>query len=293
MKMNRRDFLRTSALTGAGIVAGGLSGLPGREAGAAARSGVRLPAEEIPVGAEADVVVIGGGPGGFGAALAAARKGATTVLIDRYDVPGGVHTTGLQGAYNPGVGGIHTELMDRLVKEGYVYTATEKTYPGFAGNPLSHYDKNMKAGGALARSTFNPEGGACVMLAMLNEAGVKTLYNTTFVDVITKKLPKGEKSIEAVVVTSASGAFAVKGRVFIDGSGTAEVASRAGAPFVRGGGPQPSTVAAAKDSRPIPGGLLWMMAGIDFEEIAQYQKSRNDPDLGKLISAARCSRGHT
>ena len=173
MKMNRRDFLRTSALTGAGIVAGGLSGLPGREAGAAARSGVRLPAEEIPVGAEADVVVIGGGPGGFGAALAAARKGATTVLIDRYDVPGGVHTTGLQGAYNPGVGGIHTELMDRLVKEGYVYTATEKTYPGFAGNPLSHYDKNMKAGGALARSTFNPEGGACVMLAMLNECGRK------------------------------------------------------------------------------------------------------------------------
>ena len=119
MKMNRRDFLKTSALAGAGIVAGGLSGLPGREAGASARSGVRLPAEEIPVGAEADVVVIGGGPGGFGAALAAARKGATTVLIDRYDVPGGVHTTGLQGAYNPGVGGIHTEL-DGAVRKGRI-----------------------------------------------------------------------------------------------------------------------------------------------------------------------------
>ena len=110
------------------------------------------------MGAEADVVVIGGGPGGFGAALAAARKGATTVLIDRYDVPGGVHTTGLQGAYNPGVGGIHTELMERLGKEGYVYTATEKTYPGFAGNPLSHYDKNIKPGSALSRSTSTPKG---------------------------------------------------------------------------------------------------------------------------------------
>ena len=129
MKMNRRDFLKTSALAGAGVVAGGISGPPGRESGAGAPSGVRLPAEEIPVGAEADVVVIGGGPGGFGAALAAARKGAKTVLIDRYDVPGGVHTTGLQGAYNPGVGGIHTELMERLGKEGYVYTARKRPIP--------------------------------------------------------------------------------------------------------------------------------------------------------------------
>jgi hypothetical protein len=283
--MNRRSFLKASALTGAAAVGGSLSSGFVRQARGAVKGGVKLPAEEIPVAAEADVVVIGGGPGGFGAALAAARKGAKTVLIDRYDVPGGVHTAGLQGAYNPGVGGIHTELMERLVKEGYVYTATDKTCPGFAGNPLSHYDKSLKPG-SLSRSTFSPEGGGCVMLAMLHEAGVRTFYNTTFVDVVTKKLSKGARSIEATVVTNSSGPFAVKGKVFVDGSGTAELAARAGAPFVRGGGPQPSTVMADREHRPIPGGLLWMMAGVDFEETARYQKSQDDPGLGKLISAA-------
>lgn len=52
-----------------------------------------------------------------------------------------------------------------------MYTATEKAYPELAGNLLSHYDWNLKPGSPLARSTFNPEGGGCVMLAMLQEAG--------------------------------------------------------------------------------------------------------------------------
>ena len=73
-------------------------------------------------------------------------------------MPGGVHTSGLQGAYNAGVGGIHTELMQRLDKEGHVYTATEKTFPDWAGDPLSHYEWGLKAGSPFTRKTFNPEG---------------------------------------------------------------------------------------------------------------------------------------
>ena len=41
----------------------------------------------------------------------------STILIERYDMLGGVHTSGLQGAYNAGVGGIHTELMQRLIRK--------------------------------------------------------------------------------------------------------------------------------------------------------------------------------
>jgi hypothetical protein len=290
MKMNRRSFLKTSVLTGAAFMGGHLSSAFGQPAYGSSRTETKVRAEEMPVTAEADVVVIGGGPGGFGAAVRAARMGAKTILIDRYDVPGGVHTTGLQGAYNAGVGGVHTELMERLTGEGYVYTATEKTYPDFAGNPLSHYDGNLKPGSPFSRSTFNPEGGGCVMSAMLKEAGVKAFYNTTFLDVIMRKLPKGDRAIEAVLVKNVSGTQAMKGKVFIDGSGTAEVVARAGAPFVRGGGGQPSTVAAGGEHRPLPGGLLWIMTGIDFDEVARYQKSRNDPTLGKLISAALAAR---
>ena len=284
--MSRRSFLKTSALAGTAVLGGTLSNHTGGRAYGSSRNETKLQAESIPVAAEADVVVIGGGPGGFGAAIRAARMGAKVVLIDRYDVPGGVHTVGLQGAYNEGVGGIHTELMQRLTKEGHVYTATEKTYPSFGGNPLSHYDWNLKPGSAFSRSTFNPETSGSVMLTMLREAGVTALYNTTFVNVIMKKLPKGTTAIQAAVVKNVSGIQAIKGTIFIDGSGTAEVVARAGAPFVRGGGGQPATVASDGKNRPLPGGLLWTMGNIDFEKVAEYQKSQNDPVLSKLISAA-------
>lgn len=292
MKTNsdRRNFLKTSAITGAALLGTSFSSGMGGLAYGAGRKEIKPRGEKVPVAAEADVVVIGGGPGGFGAALKAARMGAKAVLVDRYDVPGGVHTVGLQGAYNEGVGGIHTELMQRLVKEGHVYTATEKAYPDFAGNPLSHYDWNLKQGSPLARSTFNPDTGGSVMLAMLHEAKVTTLYNTTFVDVIMKKRAGGSATIEAALVKTLTGMQAVKGKIFIDGSGTAEVAARAGAPFVRGGGGQPETVTWDGKNRPLPGGLLWIMSGIDFEKVAGYQKSQNDPALSKLISAAREAR---
>jgi hypothetical protein len=55
---------------------------------------------------------------------------------------------------------------------------------------------------------------------------------------------------------------------------------------VRGGGPQPSTVVMEKQKWPVPGGLLWIMTGVDFDEVVGYQKGQNDPTLGKLISAA-------
>jgi len=284
--MNRRNFLRASAITGAALIGENLLGGGTQVAYSFKGNEIKAPTEKIPVTMEADIVVVGGGPGGFAAALRAARMGVSTILIEKYDMPGGVHTSGLQGACGPGVGGIHTELMQRFDKEGHVYTATEKTFPDWAGNPLSHYEWGLKPGSSFTRKTFNPEGGGSVMLTMLKEAGVKALYNNTFVDVKMKKLSKKETAIEAVVVKNAAGLQAIKGKIFIDGSGTAEVVARAGAPFVRGGGLQPPPVATDKQNRPLPGGLLWTMSGLDFEEVSRYQKSQNDPTLSKLIGAA-------
>ncbi|MHA1109386.1 MAG: FAD-dependent oxidoreductase [Alphaproteobacteria bacterium] len=82
---------------------------------------------------EADIVVVGGGPGGFAAALKARRMGASVILIERYDMPGGVHTSGLQGAAGPGVGGIHTELMEKFAAAGQIYKKKKKTLPDWAG----------------------------------------------------------------------------------------------------------------------------------------------------------------
>lgn len=246
----------------------------------AARGQITAPATKIPLLAEADVVVIGGGPGGFAAALRAARCGATTVLIEKYDMPGGVHTVGLQGAAGTGVGGIHTELMQRFANEGYVHTATDEMYPYFNGNPLSHYGQNAMIGSPFTRQTFNPEGGGCVMLKMLEEAGVKSMYGTVFVDTVVKS-GVGDGTITEVIVENASGRHAIRGKVYIDGSGTAEVVARAGAPFVRGGG--------GKHGWPVPGGLLWTMTGIDYLELVDYQRSTNDWALSNLISAAKAA----
>jgi len=241
-----------------------------------------LAPRSIPVTAQSDVVVVGGGPAGFAAALRAARMGASTILLERYDMPGGVHTAGLQGAASAGAGGIHTELMQRFADNGCIYAATEETLPDWAGNPLSHYEARLQPGSRFSRSTFNPEGAGNVMVRMLDEAGVRVLYGTSFVDAVASN-----GTISQVIVQNASGTQAISGKIFIDGSGTAEVAARAGAPFVRGGGPQPATTAWDGVHRPIPGALLWIMTGIDFARVVAYQKREDDPGLVKLIAAAR------
>ena len=84
--------------------------------------------------------------------------------------------------------------MKRLAGEGHVFTATEKLYPNLAGNPVAHYDWKLKSGSPFSTSTFNPEAGGCVMMKMLEEAKVTVLYDTVFVDAVTKKLPGSENN---------------------------------------------------------------------------------------------------
>jgi ribulose 1,5-bisphosphate synthetase/thiazole synthase len=80
------------------------------------------PAQEIKVLTEAEVVVVGGGPGGHSAAIAAARNGAKTVLVERYGHLGGMATGGIviqiphmsDGSPNRQIAGLTQEWLDRL-----------------------------------------------------------------------------------------------------------------------------------------------------------------------------------
>jgi hypothetical protein len=249
---------------------------------------VEIPARRIPVAYDADVVVVGAGPGGFAAALQAARMGMRVVIVERFDMPGGVHTSGLQGSANAGAGGIHTELMERFAAAGYIYTATQDTLPGWAGNPLAHYERYHKPDAPFTRASFNPEGAGSVMAEMLKEAGVVALYGTSFVDVVMND-GNGDSAIAAIIVENASGRQAISGKIFIEGSGTAQLATAAGVPFLHGGGPQPEGADWDGVHRPIPGGLLWIMSGIDFKRTLAHQRDADDPRLSKLIAEAHAA----
>src|SRR5918992_3675529 len=82
---------------------------------------IREPARDVPVYGACDVLVVGGGPAGFGAAVTAARAGADVVLAERYGHLGGLSTGGLvfwidrmtDWHGNPVVAGIGQELMAR------------------------------------------------------------------------------------------------------------------------------------------------------------------------------------
>ncbi len=242
-------------------------------------------AQQVPLAYDADIVVVGGGPSGFAAALQSARMGARVILVESLDMPGGVHTSGLQGSADVGVGGIHTELMRRFAEAGYIYTATHDTHPGWAGNPLAHYEQNKAPDSEFRRMSFNPEGAGCVMADMLHAAGVRTLYGTRFVDVVLDE-HSGNDSISRIIVENASGRQAIAGRIFIEATGTSELVARAGAPFVRGGGGQPSTAEWDGVQRPIPGGLLWIMTNVDFAALRRHQLDAKDPTLAKVMSEA-------
>ena len=178
---------------------------------------------QIPVIAKADVVVVGGGPGGLGAAVMAARHGADVLLIERYGHLGGMAVT---GEVHPFMGNhlidktldkpVYTDWVARM--RAYLPPAAQENHP-VTGEVFDSFERMI-----------NKEHALLAAEDLCLEAGVRLLYHHALVDVIGSR-----RRIRAVVVHSKSGLGAVRAPVFIDATGDADLAARAGCRVEIGG----------------------------------------------------------
>ena len=207
---------------------------------------------ELPVTHQADVVVCGGGPGGFVAAVAAGRNGARTLLIERYGFLGGMATAGLMASFNgfrnerppndlQTVQGLAQEVVDRLIDMG---GATGRTAHG-------DFSAELCKGHAPYAVGFDPEALKRVAQEMCLEAGVELLVHSW----ACRALPRDEGGWCACY-ESKCGRGAAAGRIVVDATADGDIAVSAGAPYMQ---------AKPEGERMMPMTLMFRLAGLEPE----------------------------
>jgi hypothetical protein len=224
--LGRREFL-TSVL--GGTVAGGV-GFRSRDAGAAEKesAGIYREKMETPVVARFQVIVAGGGPSGVIAAVASARSGASTLLIERYPFLGGNGTAGLMTCYNgfrnqrppdalQTVKGIPAEYIAELVRIGGI--ADDDPYP----KPFH----DVTTGDLPYCIGFDPEAAKVASLNLIRKEGVKLRLHS----LVVAPMLDGSR-VTGIIVESKSGRQAIAADVVVDATGDGDIAAGAGAPFM-------------------------------------------------------------
>jgi hypothetical protein len=170
---------------------------------------VEEPARTTPVLAEADVLVVAGGPGGLAAALGAARQGARVMLVERYGCFGGV-------------------IAQSMVGTVAWYRTTEKTVDaGGIGTEFERRAKEMNASLQVNHyQVLDTEVFKHIADLMIQEADIVPLLHTQIVDVVLE-----DGTIRGVISESKSGRRAILAKRVIDATGDGDVAARSGAPF--------------------------------------------------------------
>ena len=179
------------------------------------------PARELPIFHETDVVVVGGGPAGFAAAVSAARTGAKVALVERYGSLGGLFTNGMVlivlatsacrgGKWNLVTRGVCEEFMLRAGKLGKIFcNPPEPTYPKKHWLP-----------------TIDPEAAKVIMDEMIAENKVEMFFHSWGVDVI-----QDGNVVKGVVFESKQGRQAILAKQVVDCTGDADMLFLAGGDY--------------------------------------------------------------
>ncbi len=206
---------------------------------------------------EYDVVVIGGGPAGVCAAVSAARKGMKTVVVEAAPSLGGMATSALVGPFMTNydrdgeemtVNGIFSEIVDRLKVYSAAYPSENIENNSVYTSFIKRYHRHV--------TPFDSFYLEIVLDEMLREAGVEILCYTKFADVITK-----DGKITHAVLVAPEGMLCLSGKIFIDATGNASVAEKAGVPTYKGD---------ETSGIPQPGTLMFEVDGVDDERVMEH-----------------------
>ncbi|MEM2213838.1 MAG: FAD-dependent oxidoreductase [Candidatus Nezhaarchaeales archaeon] len=244
--------------------------------------------KKLDVLASADVIVCGGGPAGIGAALASARNGAKTILLEKFNSLGGLQTQGNNPIFtfvDPALhGGIIIEILKRL-REAGALRKFEEIPPYERGRmksilisllgkdriPKRVLETDVGWWGAWG-VTFDLEYYKLLLDTLMDEAGVKTLYHTLVVDVL-----KEENELRGVIVETPEGRKAILGKVVIDTTGTGLVAWKSGAACMGDEG-----IPVGKRKGQYPGTLIaFFVGGVDYQKFVNFRLS-NPEQWGQM-----------
>jgi glycine/D-amino acid oxidase-like deaminating enzyme len=189
-----------------------------------------------------DVLVCGGGSAGVPAAVAAARLGASVLLVEQHGFAGGiitaVQTPCFDGMHDVQTGriavaGLALELANRMglrVRDA-LPEEVEADLPlrdrGWIGpGSLETHDSALVRGASAVSWPIDPEAFKLAADRLLVESGTSVLYHTRLVDALV-----ADGRIETIIASNKSGVMAIHPKIVIDSTGDADIATWAGAPY--------------------------------------------------------------
>ncbi len=232
---------------------------------------VREAARDIPVHAECDVLVVGGGPAGTAAAVAAARLGARTILLERHNHLGGLSTGGLV-VWIDRMTGWDGSLLIRGFAEELLARLPADAVAGPPRDAWGSRDAATAAWWALRTAAFHgtvthsptvcPEHLKAASLELCAEAGVEMLFHAWGAEPILR-----DGAVSGAIFESKQGRRAVLAKVTVDGTGDGDLYARAGAAF-----------AADVDERDIHHCMntAWTWGGVDMPRYLAWRAEKPD-----------------